>query len=272
MQSSAMVAIRTMIMITCLVAVPLAAVFGTALPKVFKSAFGGREQSFSWDHSGVDDEPRPPSVLTVEEFSSPQTVTQADIQSIGARQAPRLPTAHITGVRAIDDAAAAQAVVETAPLWNPPPRTAQAPKSRDMTAHFAPSPVPRRIDEHGSRNEPRTEALQKTVYSQPHKEPPLDESSDDDSQDADQLVPVERPAGENALSDGERRLRQLGATYYRLETWGGDGHLYRCSCNIAVNPGSRATRHFEAIEAAPSQAIGAVIKQVDTWRERRVRK
>jgi hypothetical protein len=269
MQSSAMVAIRTMIMISCLVAVPLAAVFGTALPKAVQSAFGGRSRSYSWHHSPAgDDEPSPPSVLTMDEPGPKLRVAaQSHHEPVVAAESPRLPTAHITGVRPIEDAVAAQ-VVETAPLWNPSPRVAQAPKSRDMTAHFAPLPLPRRTD---TRSEPRTSGLQKTVYSQPYREP-----SDDDEPTADkpiqdgQIVSLQRPAAaaSNALTEGERRLRQLGASYYRLEAWGGDAHLYRCSCNIALSPGSRATRHFEAIEAEPSQAIDAVIKQVDAWRAR----
>ncbi|HWB09126.1 MAG TPA: hypothetical protein VG826_07880 [Pirellulales bacterium] len=137
-----------------------------------------------------------------------------------------------------------------------------------MTAHFAPSPLPHRIDDSG--REPRAGGLQKTVYSQPRGE--LAESPGEDlAEDQGALVAVDRSSGaaDNVLADGERRLRRLGATYYRLETWGGEGRYYRCSCNIAVSAGSRATRHFEAIEAEPSRAIDAVIKQVDAWRARR---
>jgi hypothetical protein len=269
MQSSAMVALRTVIMITCLVAVPLAAVFGTALPKVVQSAFD-RGKTSPWSRPATtEDEPAPP-VLAVEDLN-PTAPAQPGPESSVADNSLRLPIAHITGVRPIDEGLLtppSAATVQTAPLWNPPPpRTAQAPKTRDMTAHFAPSPVPHRMDEAHARHEPRAGGLQKTVYSQPHGE-----AAEDSAEDHDRLVAVERAdsgRADNVLADGERRLRRLGATYYRLETWGGDGQLYRCSCNIAVSAGSRVTRHFEAIEAAPSQAIEAVIKQVDAWRARR---
>lgn len=265
MQSSAMVAIRTMIMITCLVAVPLAAVFGTALPKVVKTALGIRSHEVTWNDPHSDEEPKPPSVLSVEDFaSSPHAEAGLPLNAGGP--ASRLPTAHITDVRPIDDTASAEAAVETAPLWRPPARTAQVLTERNTTAQFAPAPSAAHVDVAARHGEPRTEALQKTVYSQPSRDPDEDESLDEP--EYNRLVPIERPASDNALSEGERQLRQLGATYFRLETWGVEGNLYRCSCNVALKPGSRATRHFQAIEAAPSQAIGAVIKQVDAWRAR----
>ena len=264
MQSSAMVALRTMIMITCLVAVPLAAVVGTALPKVVKSALDRRDSSF-FSRDGVASDDRPAAVPH-SDATDPVTPPPSEPELTDARAAPRLPSAHITGVRTIDDDAPAAPVVETAPLWNPSRRTASSPRNRDMTAHFAPSPL------HGSeaavrrRGEPRTNALKKTVYFEPDEDGPTQLSAPDAPDKEESLVPVERPAGDNPFADSERRLRELGAIYYRLETWGDEGRFYRCSCNVALSPRGRATRHFEAIDAAPSQAIGAVIKQVDAWR------
>ena len=272
MQSSAMVALRTMIMITCLVAVPLAAVMGTALPKVVKSALDGRDSSFFSRDGVTSDEPRPPvtqSVLAADD-STETAVPAPSGHELAAADEPRPPTAHIIGVRPIDDepaqAATKEVVVQTAPLWNRSPRTASSPRNRDTTAHFAPSPrlhgrtaAPRR------RGEPRSEGLQKTVYSPPDEDESEAQSPGADGDD-DRMVPVERPAGENSFAESERRLRELGAIYYRLESWGADAEFYRCSCSVALSPRSRATRHFEAIDAAPSQAIDAVIKQVDAWR------
>jgi hypothetical protein len=277
MQSSAMVALRTVIMITCLVAVPLAAVFGTALPKIVKTAFDGHGKTSPWNQPADDDEPAPPSVVAVDDVK-PRRVAASptNAEPTAAESGPRLPIAHITGVRPVDDTVAAtprKAAVETAPLWSPPPRTARAPQTRDMTAHFAPSPLPHRTDEPRSRHEPRLGGLQKTVYSQPNREPG-EPTAGDSAEERRALVAVEPPAAsgspaDNVLAEGEQRLRGLGATYYRVETWGGEGQFYRCSCNVAVAAGSRATRHFEAIEAAPSRAIEAVIKQVSAWRARR---
>ncbi|MGD9645731.1 MAG: hypothetical protein AB7U73_08465, partial [Pirellulales bacterium] len=62
------------------------------------------------------------------------------------------------------------------------------------------------------------------------------------------------------------RLRQLGATYYLLENWGSDGSLYRFHCKMAIAGNSRYTRHFEATDRTPLQAIGRVLRDVEAWR------
>jgi hypothetical protein len=286
MQSSAMVALRTMIMIVCLVAVPLAAVFGTALSKAVKSAFGYRE---AWQPSKLAEDEQPPRVdsLALAADNDPrilQPTPEATSQpQTEQRESPILPHAKITGVRALPEvpttAAADKAdepMIETAPLWNPAPRTARTPRDRQMTTHFVPAPAPQRdilrqgrVDSVQSntnaavarrRSARRTESLQQTVYSPPDE---VESPSDTDG-----LVPVERVANDGALADSERRLRELGATYYRLEIWGDEGNFYRCSCSVPISPRGRAMRHFEAIESAPSQAINVVIKQVETWRSR----
>jgi hypothetical protein len=273
MQSSAMVALRTMIMLTCLVAVPLVAVLGTALPKVVQSAFDGQESSLlSGGKAASEAAPTANELKAADsQAAAPSSIGAGptDAEPAGGTELPRLPIAHITGVRAMEAEPAAlvqqepaEPEIETAPLWDAPTRTASSPRDRNMTAHFAPSQAPHGLDAaRRTRSEPRTEALQKTAYSQPDEEP----ASAGDAR----LVPVERPATDNALAESERRLRQLGATYYRLETWGDDAQFYRCSCNIALAPRGRATRHFEAIEAAPSQAIDAVVEQIGSWRARR---
>ncbi|HVX13476.1 MAG TPA: hypothetical protein VHC22_19990 [Pirellulales bacterium] len=293
MQSSPMVALRTMIMIVCLVAVPLAAVFGTALSAAVKSACGIRDTNQSWSPPVVVEE-EPPARAGTHALAADNAAPAAEApkpETIGPAL-PILPRARITGVRAVADAAppgvpeAAEPVIETAPLWNPAPRTASTSHERQTTTHFVPSSPPQhrphplafaarqpatRGDDSDimvlrRRPDRRGEALQKTAYSPP-------DDADLSAQADDQLEPVDRTApvdslADNPLAESERRLRDMGATYCRLEAWGADGKFYRCSCNIPMSPRGRATRHFEAIESAPSQAIDAVIRQVEAWRSR----
>jgi hypothetical protein len=61
----------------------------------------------------------------------------------------------------------------------------------------------------------------------------------------------------------ERRLRELGATYYLLETWGND---YRCHCKMAIANDPTHTRQFEATDTDPLRAMGRVVEQVEAWR------
>ena len=76
-------------------------------------------------------------------------------------------------------------------------------------------------------------------------------------------VPV--PTGDQ-LAHLERRLRELGATYYLLETWGTHGQYYRFQARMAVGGQADRVRHFEATHSDPQQAMAKVLEQVDSWR------
>jgi hypothetical protein len=67
-----------------------------------------------------------------------------------------------------------------------------------------------------------------------------------------------------ALQD---RLRQLGATYYLLESWGSEQQMYRFYCKMAIGGSADYTRYFEATSADPLQAMLDVVRQVEAWKE-----
>ena len=60
------------------------------------------------------------------------------------------------------------------------------------------------------------------------------------------------------------RLRQLGATYYLLESWGNQQQMYRFYCKMAVGGSATYTRCFEATNSNPLQAMRQVLQQVET--------
>ena len=64
----------------------------------------------------------------------------------------------------------------------------------------------------------------------------------------------------------QRRLRELGATYYALEIWGAQGQYYRFCARIALSPGTDDVRHFEATDADPQAAMAKVLGEVENWR------
>jgi len=78
-------------------------------------------------------------------------------------------------------------------------------------------------------------------------------------------VRVPGPTGDQ-FPDLERRLRELGATYYLLETWGAHGQYYRFQARMAVGGQADCVRHFEAVHSDPQQAMADVLAQVETWR------
>jgi hypothetical protein len=66
----------------------------------------------------------------------------------------------------------------------------------------------------------------------------------------------------------EQRLRDLGATYYLLETWGTNGDRYRffCKMSLAGNADYNRNRIFQATAVDPMQAMRDVLSQVEQWR------
>lgn len=75
------------------------------------------------------------------------------------------------------------------------------------------------------------------------------------------------PGGQSPdqFSSLERRLRELGATYYLLETFG-DGRQYRFHCRMAVAGGGDFSRPFEATGNDPVATMLTVLRQVEDWR------
>ena len=64
----------------------------------------------------------------------------------------------------------------------------------------------------------------------------------------------------------QARLRELGATYYLLESWGSREQLYRFYCKVAVGGNPNYTHYFEATDSDPLQAMAQVLRQVEGWR------
>jgi hypothetical protein len=77
------------------------------------------------------------------------------------------------------------------------------------------------------------------------------------------VVPLDPGRAEKMVGD----LRQLGATFYRLEKWGDRGQLFRFQCKMSVGGNPHVNRHFEATDADANRAIEHVVQHVQTWRE-----
>ncbi len=67
----------------------------------------------------------------------------------------------------------------------------------------------------------------------------------------------------------ERRLRELGATYYLLERWN-ESEYFRFHCKMAIANDATHTRQFEATDADPMRAMARVVEQIEAWRTGRL--
>jgi hypothetical protein len=72
---------------------------------------------------------------------------------------------------------------------------------------------------------------------------------------------------QNRFARLEKELVELGATYYRLETWGDRREWYRFSCFAAPDGNaSTYTRPFESLDRDPIRAIEKVLRQIRSWK------
>lgn len=61
------------------------------------------------------------------------------------------------------------------------------------------------------------------------------------------------------------RLRQLGATYYVLETCGDVKRDFRFYCRMSMGGNPRVTKPFWCFDSDPLKAMIQVLKQVEDW-------
>ena len=195
MQSTTLLVLRALVMLGCLVAIPLAAIFGGALPKVVGTLLDGRMPDFS-------------------QTSGPPLSEAPPFEPIAATPVPDKPVG--PGV------------------W-PPPTPEVVPAGYEASSTPPPSEIP-----------------------PPRPQPPAD------------APPTAVAGNESAAAAGftqiEDQLRQLGASYYRLESWGNDEQLYRFHCRVALGENSSFTHYFEDTDGDPLRAMADVLEQVETWR------
>jgi hypothetical protein len=75
------------------------------------------------------------------------------------------------------------------------------------------------------------------------------------------------PPGGDPFRTTQERLKQLGATYYLLESWGNQQQMYRFYCRMAIGGNPNYTHYFEAVESDPLQAMHRVLAQVESWHQ-----
>ncbi len=67
----------------------------------------------------------------------------------------------------------------------------------------------------------------------------------------------------------ETRLRQLGASYYQLESWKNEAETYRFFCKIPI-AGQEQFQAFYATSNDPVRAMNIVIQQIEAWQAQAV--
>jgi hypothetical protein len=272
-ESSTIVAFRALVMLACLVVAPLAAIFGSAFPDLVRSILVDPLLNRKNDLLG----------------GAPQ-----------AGQAPFSPmqsTAAPTNAGATNGVGGNLATNGSPPPWQAPGALSpvSAPASPRSSGGFAPAsaPVGAANDplSSGSAAGPRPAPANLARFDSP-AEPLVTNNATPSAYGAmrgpssDSSAPRFAPPGaasplpaasasrgpgdSELFSWFEKRLREAGATYYLLETWGNEGELYRFHCKMAVANNPNYTRHFEATDRDKLQAMSRVLEQVEAWRAGRL--
>jgi len=254
-ESSTAVAFRALVMLGCMISIPIAALWGGGLPELAKQLLQ--------QHLGL------------------QTASAAASLSEAPRFVPGTPSG-VVGDPALAAASAMPLqppVVQFAPQVAPPQGVpASAPPSRPVMAPptaVVSAAYEARVEGNAAMPPAQNPAFvpgaqtETSVYQ--HK-PGLVPVSFEEG------VPPPQAAAPQAAgnSTGEQfqviqgRLRQLGASYYLLESWGVQGELFRFYCKMAIGGNPNYTRYFEAVDTDPVRVMAKVLQDVEAWRAGRM--
>jgi hypothetical protein len=235
-QSSAVAMFRALVMLVCMIAIPLAALFGSSLPDAIKALREGRWPKLTVGAGQESTPGKDPARL-----EEPPKF-QPDAGAVAIHPAPIPPSPALASPVPTTDPARTPL-----PLGPPnmpatwPGETAQRPGAGVVPAHFettadpnVPPAVPRKGDS--------------PIFA-----------------DTKTGTVPSPPAETDRFTQIQNRLRQLGATYYLLESMGGPQPMYRFHCRMAVGGNPNITRPFEATDAEPLRAMSQVLQQVEAW-------
>ena len=235
-QSSTVAVFRALVMLVCLILIPVAAFCGGSFPAVVKAIQSGRWPTLA-DFRGPSG---PPSSRMTEapRFMPPPS---APLQPVNATM-PGLAQGNTTPSGVV---AAAYAAPITAPQRREAGPSTSFPQYQDPAVGQAQglSPLP-----------PGTGNLL-----------PLDRQGAASRLAAPASVPCAAggPSRDDQFKYVSERLKQLGATYFVLESSG--DHELRFLCKMAVGGNPQVTKSFWSFDADALKAMTLVLRQVEDW-------
>jgi len=232
-QSSATVALRALVMLVCLVVVPIAAIFGISVPDSIRQPF----ERYFGIHVGsattsLSEAPR----FVLNAATAPSPIVSADA-----------PPAAMPLVASLSPLTPPTASVLVNPLGSSQGQAWDADRASSaiIPAGYQ-SPL-----EPAKPGPPMTSVGGAAVRGA--------EGSDANCQNVG--------GGRNdPFTSIQQRLRELGATYFLLESWGSQGQLYRFYCKMAIGGNSNYNRYFEATDPDAIRVMSKVLNEVEAWR------
>jgi hypothetical protein len=264
MESSTVLAFRIFVMLSCLIIVPMAAIFGSAFPDVVKTVLVDRIVAFATGKP-VESNKAPGEAPGFSQVSAaPGGTSQWEAPRWGgsasdtaAWQAPQ-GSVQAGGVTPAGASGAHQGGGNQSAVFAAPADTA-----RSVAPAFAPDRQPG--DDVGRRAAEVTPVAHQMGASIAPTQPTVDMPAS-----PGQVAPGGLPEPPDRFTAMERKLREYGAVYYLLETWGNDGELFRFHCRMAMANNPNYTRHFEATDRDALKAMSQVLSRVEAWRAGRL--
>jgi hypothetical protein len=236
MANSFQIALRSGIMIVTMVAIPLLAIFGKQLPELLEGIYRGNTKTEEWQTRPAQPVAGPVSNAGATQLAGQQQ--RADLTPAPAFQAGTnggSAPAYGLGSRNLEPPALATNAFQTAqplPLNTLNTNTPNSsPRSNNLGQALPPNTL-------------RDPHVNPTVLTRPT--PPADLNS-------------------AAFKQGQQRLRELGASYFKLETTGEATERYRAVCQIAAP--NQPVQNFTSIHADALTALNDVITQIEGKRE-----
>jgi hypothetical protein len=261
-QSSTVVVFRALVMLVCLIAIPLAALFGSSLPTLLKALKEGK-----WP------------LVSAAQAQTAATEGPKFVPSGKANGGTGPAPAHTTGNSSQISTGADRAAAGPAGPYSGGPSTPSGviQAGYDGTVDPPASSGPGRFSpvNPAIRTEATAVSDQRLVPVPPAGPNllPVDGTGNQASSDAtgNQTGQVaDRPGSSSGTTEPflsiTSRLQQMGATRYILEAFGDQGQDYRFICWMAVGGNPKYTRHFWAIDSDPLKAMSQVLQQVETSR------
>jgi hypothetical protein len=260
MQSSTLVALRTLVLLFCLVAVPAFALVGTkGWPQVWQKAVELAESSLK-PAAAADSLEAPTGRAAL-----PQSVPATNSTPETARGlSPTAMPAPPAGAQDTNTSSRNVTPRTQSPPPNPIERAVfdaptmlsswQAPPASMKTPVFWPTET-----ETGGQVSPASFVASPASAALARAQDTTSPADNDK-----RAVEVER-----AMDQVQQRLQALGAVHYRLETAGPRGEQFYFRCTMALSSNPNYHRYFEATDGDPLCAMQQVLAQVEAWRSGR---
>jgi hypothetical protein len=267
-----MVLFRALVMLSCLVLIPMAAIFGSAFPNLIQCCLPDSWRAVVTNTAGSVSGDAPP-------FGPSRASLAA--QSDPALQWPSTPSASDS-----HGSSPSAASLASAPTWpDAEGRTSGSVPVRRTVANQAQTPTAGAFDKQGnvpavfsapaetSAERPRSvSAAGANIVPGAAASLQRGDSSARATSNASTAPAWPSAAGSTSTDSNDRftsieqRLRSYGAMHYHLETWGTRGELYRFQCQMPAAAAGSTSPSFEAVDSNALEAMQRVLQQIETLR------